>query len=159
MADVKRKETGTVLETNCYNGTNDNDGCGVSGPKATFGEALNNNGGGVYAMELRDAGIRVWFFPRDDIPSDITNGSSPNPESWSEALADFPNTDCDISKHFTNQSIIVDIDVCGAWAGATSVYTTKDSCPGNCTTYAANNPSAFDDAYWEFNYFKVYTAS
>ena len=43
----KRKETGTVLETNCWNGTDDNAGCGVKGDVATYGEALNDNGGGV----------------------------------------------------------------------------------------------------------------
>lgn len=45
--NVKRKETGKVLSSNCWNGTNSNEGCGVQGKPATYGEALNNNGGGV----------------------------------------------------------------------------------------------------------------
>lgn len=44
---AKRKETGDVLTTNCWNGTDDNAGCGVRGEDDTYGEALNNNGGGV----------------------------------------------------------------------------------------------------------------
>jgi hypothetical protein len=45
--NVKRKETGTVLAKNCWNETNSNEGCGIQGPKDTYGEALNANGGGV----------------------------------------------------------------------------------------------------------------
>ena len=44
---VKRKESGKQLKTNCWNETNSNDGCGVKGKKATFGEEFNKNGGGV----------------------------------------------------------------------------------------------------------------
>lgn len=163
----KRDESGSSLTTNCWNGTNSNSGCGVQGPVASYGEEFNTNGGGVYAMELRSAGIRVWFFARADIPSDIssssattnTSSTAPDPESWGTPLADFPSTHCDIPKHFTNQSIIANIDVCGDWAGATSVYTKEWSCPSNCTAYAAANPSAFDEAYWEWNYFQVWQTS
>lgn len=44
---AKRKETGKILTSNCYNGTDANAGCGVQGPEDTFGEAFNSNGGGV----------------------------------------------------------------------------------------------------------------
>lgn len=47
MTHDKRKESGKVLTSNCYNGTDSNSGCGVEGPDDTFGEALNDNGGGV----------------------------------------------------------------------------------------------------------------
>ena len=47
----------------------------------------------MYAMELRDARIRVWMFPRDKIPLNISNSSSsPDPSGRGEALADFPST-------------------------------------------------------------------
>ncbi|CRG87487.1 hypothetical protein PISL3812_04505 [Talaromyces islandicus] len=155
---VKRKETGSVTSSNCYNGTNSNEGCGVQGSTASYGPEFNKNGGGVYATELRDAGIRIWWFARDSIPSDITNGS-PDPSTWGEATADFPSTDCSISSHFKNQSIIANIDLCGALAGSTARYTDQASCPSNCTDYVAQNPSAFKDAYWEFKSFKVYQSS
>ncbi|KAH8702005.1 putative endo-1,3(4)-beta-glucanase [Talaromyces proteolyticus] len=155
---VKRKESGSVTSTNCYNGTNSNEGCGVSGTTASYGPEFNQNGGGVYATELRDAGIRIWWFPRNSIPSDITNGS-PDPSKWGEATADFPSTDCSISSHFKNQSIIANIDLCGSLAGSTARYTDQAECPSNCTSYVAQNPSAFTEAYWEFKSFKVYQAS
>ena len=110
-------------------------------------------------MEWRTDGIRIWFFPRSSIPADITAGASPDPSSWGTALADFPKTDCDISTHFQNQSIIANIDLCGTWAGATSVFSQQDGCPGTCTNFVATNATAFDTAYWEFNSFKVYTAT
>lgn len=53
---AKRKESGKVLTSNCFNGTDSNAGCGVQGPHATFGEAFNNNGGGVGTNE---SGYRV----------------------------------------------------------------------------------------------------
>lgn len=45
--NVRRKETGTAQYSNCLNTANDNAGCGVEGKKATYGEAFNDNGGGV----------------------------------------------------------------------------------------------------------------
>ncbi|KAI9852017.1 MAG: hypothetical protein M1838_002140 [Thelocarpon superellum] len=155
---VKRKETGSVMNTNCYNSTNNNAGCAVQGPSYTFGQAFNDNGGGVYATELRSAGIRSWFFQRSSIPTDILMGT-PDPSSWGTAMADFPNTDCNIGSHFQNQSIIANIDLCGSWAGDPNVYSTQDGCPGTCTDYVANNPSAFTDAYWEFGTFNIYQAA
>ncbi len=155
---VRRKETGTVLTDNCYNGTNNNAGCGVQGDSSTFGPSFNAAGGGIVAMELRSAGIRVWQFGRSSIPSDLT-AQKPDPSSWPQALADFPSTSCDIGSHFRNMSIIADIDLCGAWAGSKSVYNTQNNCPGDCSNYVAQNPSAFDTAYWEFGSFSVYQAS
>lgn len=111
-------------------------------------------------MELRPAGIRVWMFSRDSIPSDISNSSNtPDPSSWGEALADFPNTNCDISSHFKNQSIIVNIDICGDLAGASTYYTDLYDCPSTCTKWAAENGANFTNAYWEFKSFKVYQTS
>ena len=161
--NVKRKETGSSLTNNCWNGTDDNAGCGVQGAPATYGEAFNANGGGIYALEWRDAGIRVWFFARGSVPSniptDLTNTTAPDPSVWGEALADFPATHCDMSSHFKNQSIIANIDLCGSWAGATGVYSTEDGCPGTCETFVTSNATAFDTAYWEWASWRVYTAS
>ncbi|KAI4738802.1 hypothetical protein E4T50_10733 [Aureobasidium sp. EXF-12298] len=158
---TKRKETGTVSGTNCWNSTNENEGCGVFGPKSSSGLALNEAGGALFAMELRDAGIRVWTFDRSSIPSDLvsSNDSSPDPSQWGTPTADFPSTDCDISSHFKNQSIIANIDLCGSWAGATSVYSTEYGCSGTCANLVMNNATAFENAYWEFGSFRVWTSS
>ncbi|ORY71581.1 concanavalin A-like lectin/glucanase domain-containing protein [Pseudomassariella vexata] len=155
--NVKRKETGTVLTKNCYNGTSDNAGCGVRGSDSSYGTEYNSAGGGIMALEWRDAGIRMWQFARGSVPSDITN-DSPDPSTWGTATADFPNTDCSISSHFKNQSIIANIDLCGTWAGSESIYG-ESGCPSSCTDFVANYPQNFTNAYWEFGSFKVYSAS
>ena len=164
--DVKRKQTGSALHNNCYNATNSNAGCGVQGKDSTFGPAFNSAGGGVYAMELRDAGIRTWFFPRSSIPSNLLEANlaigvnPPDPSSWpKDPLADFPSTECDISSHFRNQSIIANIDLCGQWAGLSQYYTQESGCPGTCTNYVSMQPgSVYNDAYWEFGGWWVFQA-
>lgn len=153
--DRKRKQTGSALTYNCYNGTNGNSGCGVQGPSNTFGAAFNQNGGGVYAMELRSEGIRMWMFNHSSIPSDITN-KQPDPSTWPTALADFPNLECDIGSHFKNQSIIANIDLCGDWAGTQSVFGSNSQCTGTCSDWVAEKASEFDKAYWEFGGWWVY---
>lgn len=112
----KRKMTGSSTHANCVSSGTDNEGCGVDGSTATYGEEFNAGGGGIMALEWRSAGIRMWQFARGSIPSDITGGS-PDPSTWGTALADFPETGCDIDSHFRNQSIIMNIDLCGDLAG------------------------------------------
>lgn len=114
--DRKREQTGTATYENCYAYANDEAGCGVTGNDSTYGETYNDQGGGIMALEWRSAGIRVWNFLRASVPADITSGS-PDPSGWGEATADFPNTDCDIDSHFANQTIVINISLCGTWAG------------------------------------------
>ncbi|KAF3199992.1 hypothetical protein TWF679_001119 [Orbilia oligospora] len=131
---VKRKQTGKVLSNNCLNSTNYNMGCAVRGTPDSYGEELNKNQGGVYAMEWRTAGIRMWFFPRNRIPSGISIGK-PEPSEWGIATADFPSTKCDINSHFKNHRLIINISLCGDWAGAPSVYNEEYGCQMECTEY------------------------
>ncbi|RSL89206.1 hypothetical protein CEP51_001331 [Fusarium floridanum] len=153
--DVRRKATGKALKKNCDHSKNDNAGCGVQSDSDGYGTSFNDNGGGIMAMEWRDAGIRMWQFARDSIPSDITN-KKPDPSTWGTALADFPNTDCNIGSHFKNNSIVANIDLCGEL-----VYAVWDEsgCSSNCTDLVANNPEAFTNAYWEFGSFEIYQTS
>lgn len=112
MGGVKRKMAGKAADGNCDHAANKNAGCGVSGDDKTFGTAVNGAGGSVMAVEWRDAGIRMWQFARDAVPQDVA-GKKPDPSTWGEAAADFPSTDCNIGSHFKNNSIIVNIDLCG----------------------------------------------
>lgn len=62
--NVERKQYGSVTGTNCWNGTDDNAGCGVQGGNETYGKAFNDNGGGVstffalHSWTLSDGEIR-----------------------------------------------------------------------------------------------------
>ncbi|KAH7119657.1 concanavalin A-like lectin/glucanase domain-containing protein [Dendryphion nanum] len=158
----KRKQTGKAMTYDCWNATDGNVGCGVQGPTNTYGEDFNNMGGGVYAVELRNEGIRAWMFPRSSIPSDVptlgnaSTTTQPDPSSWGTPLADFPNLECDISKHFKNMSIVVNIALCGDWAGQQGIYSSGGLCPGTCSDFVAQNASSFEKAYWEFGGFWAY---
>lgn len=155
---VKRHQTGDTLSTNCLNSTNENMGCAVRGPIDSFGEVFNQNGGGVFAMEWRTAGIRVWFFQRNKIPEDIDLGL-PDPSLWGTATADFPSTKCHTNSHFKNHQIIINISLCGDWAGAEKVYKTEYDCPGDCAEHVGNDPAAFQQAYWSIKNIMVYNAT
>ena len=168
--NVRRKQTGRVMEIDCYNGTKANVGCGIAGDDGTYGPDFNAAGGGLYALELRDVGIRTWFFPRHAVPSELAisnlkaTSSPPDPSKWpGQPLADFPNTKCNIGNHFTNLSIIANIDLCGQWAGQDSDFIHKSGCPdtgpGSCDRYVKTQPGyEYDEAYWEFGGFWVFQA-
>ena len=161
MGGVKRKQTGGAITSNCYNGTNDNAGCGVLGAPATSGAEFNSRGGGLLALEWRDAGIRMWLFDRQLIPSDLSGSSisSPTPNLWGTPYADFPNTGCNIGTHFKNNSIIVNIDFCGQWAGLPKFFSEQSGCPGTCVDYVSQQgSSAYQEAYWEFGGMWVFQA-
>lgn len=170
---VKRQMEGNSLQSDCLNSTNGNAGCGVAVPQQIgggngYGSGFNTGGGGVIALEIRDAGIRLWQFARgSSMPSDISSFAAnvgtnngrvvPNPSTWGTATADFPSTECTIGNHFRNQSIIINVTVCGD-----AIYPKWESsgCPmDTCQKFQAENPSAFTDAYWEFGGFEVYKAA
>lgn len=118
VGGVKRKQSGDSLSGTCNANKNDNAGCGVQGDEDSYGQGFNDKDGGMMAVEWRDAGIRMWQFARDDIPDDITS-QKPDPSTWGTAAADFPSTKCDIGNHFRNQSIVVNINLCGELVYAT----------------------------------------
>ena len=125
MADVRREMGGTAGQGDCNNATNSNAGCFVTGAAATYGPEFNSQGGGIVALEWRLEGIRVWVFSRtgDDglktLPAASASGAAaPDPSSWGSPLADFPSTSCDMASHFRNQSIVVNIDLCGYFTEA-----------------------------------------
>ncbi|SPQ21189.1 f2cbb163-843c-445c-b6aa-eb9c4e475f41 [Thermothielavioides terrestris] len=165
MAGVRREMSGAAGQGDCYNATNGNTGCTVTGGAATYGPAFNAAGGGIVALEWRAEGIRVWVLGRDGggggkgvisaLPA-AEQLAGPDMDTWGPPLADFPSTSCDVASHFRNQSIIVNIDLCGELPNAVWA---SSGCPSNCTDYVANNPLAFTNAYWEFGAFQVYKAA
>ncbi|EIM80617.1 2 beta-glucan [Stereum hirsutum FP-91666 SS1] len=152
-----RSETGNIVGTDCVAADAGNAGCGVQMADAnSYGPPFNSNGGGFYAMERTSSFIKVWFWARDDgsVPSDVSSGaSSVDTDNWGTPDAYFPNTDCDIASHFADSNIIINLTFCGDWAGA--VYA-NSGCPSTCDDYVDNNPSAFNNAYFEFPWVKVY---
>ncbi|KAE9546858.1 hypothetical protein FO519_009930, partial [Halicephalobus sp. NKZ332] len=119
-----------------------------------YNSSVNAVGGGVHVTEWTNDTIRAWFFPRSNIPSDITSGR-PNPGSWGTPLVDY--SVCDFDKYFGNLSIIFDMTFCDDWAGNMwkSISTCMSKAP-LCTNYVKNNPTAFKDVYWLISSLKIY---
>ncbi|ELU40903.1 MFS_1 domain-containing protein [Rhizoctonia solani AG-1 IA] len=149
--------TGRIVSNDCYNNTNGNQGCIIQMPDNSFGESFARNGGGVYAVEWSSTGngIRAWFFPRSSIPADLTS-ANPNPSTWGTPTAAWPESGCDTSKFFGPQTLIINISICGAYAGATSVF--ESTCPnqGSCLDLV-RNPRNYDNAYFEIAYVRIYS--
>ena len=76
----------------------------------------------------------VWFFPRGQIPQDITAGN-PDPSSWGTPTANFPSNDsCHMPDHFQQHQLVIDTTLCGDWAGAAF----SSVCPGSCSDFVAD---------------------
>lgn len=132
-----------------------NQRCGISQSWGSAGAALNQQGGGVYAVNWNpESGIKMWFFPRNRITQDIQNGN-PNIWGWGKPFANFLFGGNCPSNKFIDHQIVFNIALCSDWAG--SVF--PQMCPGkkNCVDFARQNFWEFNEAYWIVNYLRVYS--
>ncbi|KAI1324169.1 glycoside hydrolase family 16 protein [Xylariaceae sp. FL0255] len=139
-----------------------NIGCNFAAPtadSATFGDAFNAEGGGVYALQWDSENLKIWHFPRSAIPDDITNAPvvTPDPSTWGPPQALFGGSSCDPDTYFFNLSLVINTDFCGDYAG--NIWGVADECnklAPTCEDYVARNPSSFNNAFWEINYIDIY---
>ncbi|KAN0091585.1 glycoside hydrolase family 16 protein [Tylopilus felleus] len=152
-----REMTGTSTGDNCDVYATENCGCGVRFKDTnSFGIDFNNIGGGWYAIERSATDISIYFWERDSssVPSEVKQpGDTVRPSTWGRPMAFFESTNCDFASHLGHMSIIINLAFCGDLAG--DLYS-SDQCPGNCVDYVNNNPSAFSNAYFEFNALNIY---
>ncbi|KAF5379325.1 hypothetical protein D9757_007612 [Collybiopsis confluens] len=145
----------TLGNLDCASSDSDNTGCAIMNTNPhSYGHGFNMLAGGVYAHEWTSNAIKIWFFSRNSIPSDITN-KNPDPSSWGTPSAMFNNDACDIASHFSEHSLTLDITLCGDWAGGAFG---SGGCSGSCQDTVAD-PSNFDTARWEIDYIDVYQSS
>ncbi|EIN12757.1 hypothetical protein PUNSTDRAFT_111149 [Punctularia strigosozonata HHB-11173 SS5] len=147
--------SGHTTQTNCFFNTTGNPGCSITetASSTSVGAAFAKNGGGVYAMYMSTNGIEMWFFPRGQVPTDLST-NNPEPTLWGQPSASFPASTCNPSTFFQPQRLILNTDLCGSWAGNVMDST---GCPGIvCTTLIAD-ASNFDTAYWEISSVKTFT--
>ncbi|KAI0294921.1 concanavalin A-like lectin/glucanase domain-containing protein [Russula brevipes] len=163
--DDQRPQAGSTANTNCDTSINFNAGCGVSFPKdvSSYGPAFNYKDGGHYVMlKSRNIGVQVWFWPRGSprIPKDVLGGGSLTPDdvTWGRPAANFPmkQGSCDYDSHFNAHRMVFDLTFCGDWAG-NAWFSSGCAGLGACDDFVNNNPSAFNEAYWEINSLRVYT--
>lgn len=151
---------GKLATSNCdVNDPNQdkNAGCGIhSDDTASFGKGFNAAGGGVYATEITDADVKIWFFPRSRIPADIT-ATQPDPTKWGTPSAAFKG-ECSIPDRLKNLNLVFDTTFCGDWAGKTWSSSSCGAKAPTCQAYVKANPQAFGEAYWLVNGVTVYQA-
>ena len=144
----------TLKTSDCTSPDNENIGCSSAMSPGSFGPTFNQANGGVYAMNWDTNGMKVWFFPRSNIPQDLAAGS---PD-----LASFPEPDifyafgagtCDPS-FFQRMKMIINLTFCGDFAAAPSLFNARDQCPGTCNDFVAQNPDGLSEAFWSINSIK-----
>jgi len=159
--------TGSWSNKNCYWKVNGNSGCGIRAAEGTHGEPWTNGGGGVHVtLWDRNMGIKIWDIPRSSVPSWMTSSTSAITESQLSSLgtpaAYFPFGSHCPNSHFNDNHIIFNIALCGDWpngvwsSSGCQSSTGKSSCPDY--VWGAS-PSAFNNAYFEVNYLKVFQYS
>ncbi|KIJ33053.1 glycoside hydrolase family 16 protein, partial [Sphaerobolus stellatus SS14] len=171
-------QLGTLSNTDC-NAGNATLGCGVAASdQASFGDAFNAGGGGVWATQFDVSGIFIWFWERKNIPDSLSSSSAPktlDTSSWGMPAASFPSTSCNISQFFGPQTFTLVITLCGDAAGNAGVYnqTCADEPPNSIVPpmFAAetsvcyhNNvvgPGSprYDDAFFEISYIRAFTTT
>lgn len=157
-----------VLQTGVSGGTDCSQpsGCIVSETSPnSFNAGFASAGGGVWAAQFDVAGIFIWFWTRANLPPSIlqaTSTSSIDISEWGPPSASYPATTCNISRYFTAQQLVIDITLCGVWAGIPTVYNPQcfNSGPtGLCYNDNVVGPGSpkYDNAYFEINYVRAYT--
>lgn len=147
---------GTLQTSDCdvnAPGQSQNSGCSIQAPKgmnATAGNAFNANGGGTYALVWTSTNIEVYVFERGQAPSTIH--SAPEPQKWTQhghvPLASFEG--CNFDQHVKDLALVINTDFCGGWAGGTWDSSGCQASTGasTCDAFVADNPEAFEEAYW-----------
>lgn len=124
-------------------------------------------GGGVLATLFDSTGILIWFWSRSDMPSTIKQATSTSQldiSGWGAPHASFLSTTCNISQFFSPQNLVLDITLCGDWAGVSEFYspTCGNSGPtGLCYNDCVVGPGSprYDNAFWNISYIRTYTTT
>ncbi|KAJ7639990.1 glycoside hydrolase family 16 protein [Mycena polygramma] len=145
-------QTGHTLIRNCNDTTAS--GCTVAETKnGSFGAGFAAQRGGAFGLQFDVAGVFMWFWPRPSIPASITQASPSSTmdlTDWGTPSAAYPSVagGCNVTEFFPEQRVVIDITLCGLWAGLPSVY--DATCPGDCfASNIAGNGSNYANAYFE----------
>ena len=150
-----------------------NQGCvAVSKDNRTIGQPVNEQGGGVYALEWDPANrhIRTWVFsPHTEVPknlkraiqtADAIERVAPDPDAWGLPYGYFAvgdGTNCPAS-HFRHMRLVLNTAFCGSVVGNRF----HSDCPvqstdfDTCNEYLASDPEELKDAYWKIRGVYVY---
>jgi hypothetical protein len=126
-------------------------GCSVEFPEAnSFGIEFNNNKGGVYACELLNGQVTIWFWPRN---STIPEFNDPDPTTWKTHAVRFKPC----PKHFRDLVLIINTTLCGDWAGRVfNPAVNMEKSKIECTGYMNDKNVILSEAYWMINFLKIF---
>ncbi|KAI0264732.1 concanavalin A-like lectin/glucanase domain-containing protein [Gloeopeniophorella convolvens] len=157
-------QTGASGPTDCSQPS----GCVVSETSPnSYNEGFATAGGGVWATQFDVAGIFIWFWSRPNLPPSIlqaTSTSSIDISEWGPPSASYPAAGCNIPTFFTAQQLVIDITLCGDWAGIPQIYGPQCGNSGptglcyNDNVVGAGSPK-YDEAYFEINYLRAYSTA
>jgi hypothetical protein len=104
----------------------------------------------------------MWSFRQSDELLGALNADSPNTSALGQPTFSTAGGKggCDIGSHFVeNQRIVINLDFCGV-AGDDGYwpYTGTGKTKVSCWDWVANNPTAFEDVFFEVNSIKIYEA-
>ncbi|OJA18491.1 hypothetical protein AZE42_08011 [Rhizopogon vesiculosus] len=123
-------------------------------------------GGGVFATQFDSSGIFIWFWSRPDIPASISQSDSASMDisQWGTPHASYFSSTCNISQFFSAQNLVLDITLCGDWAGTGDNYNAScgNSGPtGLCYQDCVVGPGSprYDNAYFNISYLRAYTSA
>lgn len=128
-ADFSVQMLGEPGADNCSIGANYGAGCTIKDRNQnSYGPAFAQAGGGAYIMEFTKEFIKIWFKTRSELPQSMTaDAKEINTDELGEPTAYYPNSRCNIERFFKPQSVVIDITLCGVWAGAKD--TLQQTCP------------------------------
>lgn len=123
---------------------------------SAFADIIDSENGAVYALEWRAEVVNIWFWVRNSVPDDIKNGPSVDPTTWGPPHNQHSGN-CGINPNLQQElNIRIRTTFCPPWASENYYKSDCFRTSLHCTHYVANNPSAYQDAYWLLNPIKVY---
>ena len=133
-------------------------GCSTSLPQGTFGPPFNDAGGGAYALEWDETGMRTFFWSNacGGVPSDVASGA-PDPSGWGQPMGNWVfGSECP-KERFQQMHMVVNLALCGEWAGGVLSWARCSLRRGmSCDKFVRDNPEEFADAYWTIRSIRVY---
>ncbi|KAJ8521509.1 hypothetical protein ONZ45_g1811 [Pleurotus djamor] len=158
-ANTSNVQLGQTLELDCSTAA----GCVVAESKDnSYGKDFADNGGGVFATQFEASGINIWFWPRSSVPQSISESKGEaltDLADWGTPTASYADDSCNIDQFFTPQRLVLNIALCGIWAGP--AFKRQGKCgKGTCEDYITGPGSPkFDEAYFEVKSVRTYTTA
>ncbi|KAH7101790.1 concanavalin A-like lectin/glucanase domain-containing protein [Auriculariales sp. MPI-PUGE-AT-0066] len=151
--------TGQVLLTDC--GDAANAGCIIRDPRtSSFGTGFNTGGGGIWVTEFAAEAISIWFFPRADVPATLgtsANASTLDTATLGTPVATYGGATCNVGQFFDQQSIVIQVTLCGVFARPTFNQTCPATRDNACYLDWVLGPAAnYTDAYFEIASLRVF---